>query len=80
MKQQANLVRADPVIEHDGHRWTVLKQQIITPGTVVACPVCCGARCGLGRRLIRRRRFLVRIRRVRAPGCAGIINGPIPYT
>lgn len=32
MKQQANLIRAGQVIEHDGQRWTVLKQQIITPG------------------------------------------------
>lgn len=32
MKQQANLIRAGQVIEHDGSRWTVLKQQIITPG------------------------------------------------
>jgi elongation factor P len=32
MKQQANLIRAGQVIEHDGRRWTVLKQQIITPG------------------------------------------------
>ena len=32
MKQQANLLRAGLVIEHDGRRWTVLKQQIITPG------------------------------------------------
>jgi elongation factor P len=32
MKQQANLIRAGQVIEHDGNRWTVLKQQIITPG------------------------------------------------
>ena len=32
MKQQANLIRAGQVIEHDGARWTVLKQQIITPG------------------------------------------------
>lgn len=31
MKQQANLIRAGQVIEHDGRRWTVLKQQIITP-------------------------------------------------
>jgi elongation factor P len=32
MKQQANLIRAGQVIEHEGIRWTVLKQQIITPG------------------------------------------------
>jgi elongation factor P len=32
MKQQANMIRAGQVIEHDGRRWTVLKQQIITPG------------------------------------------------
>jgi elongation factor P len=32
MKQQATLIRAGPVIEHEGRRWTVLKQQIITPG------------------------------------------------
>ncbi|MSP04171.1 MAG: elongation factor P [Acetobacteraceae bacterium] len=32
MKQQANLIRAGQVIDHDGNRWTVLKQQIITPG------------------------------------------------
>lgn len=32
MKQQANLIRAGQVIEHLGRRWTVLKQQIITPG------------------------------------------------
>jgi len=32
MKQQANLIRAGQVIDHDGRRWTVLKQQIITPG------------------------------------------------
>src|ERR1017187_9778259 len=32
MKQQANLIRAGQVIEHDGNRWTALKQQIITPG------------------------------------------------
>src|ERR1700755_140846 len=32
MKQQATLIRAGQVIEHDGRRWTVLKQQIITPG------------------------------------------------
>ena len=32
MKQQANLLRAGQVIEHEGQRWTVLKQQIITPG------------------------------------------------
>jgi elongation factor P len=32
MKQQANLIRAGQVIEHEGARWTVLKQQIITPG------------------------------------------------
>ena len=32
MKQQANLIRAGQVIEHDGNRWTVLNQQIITPG------------------------------------------------
>jgi elongation factor P len=32
MKQQANRIRAGQVIEHDGRRWTVLKQQIITPG------------------------------------------------
>ncbi len=32
MKQQANLIRAGQVLEHDGQRWTVLKQQIITPG------------------------------------------------
>ena len=32
MKQQANLIRAGQVIEHAGQRWTVLKQQIITPG------------------------------------------------
>src|ERR1700751_6399197 len=32
MKQQANLIRAGQVIEHDGRRWTVLKQHIITPG------------------------------------------------
>jgi elongation factor P len=32
MKQQANLIRAGQVIEHDGRRWTILKQQIISPG------------------------------------------------
>jgi elongation factor P len=32
MKQQANLIRAGQVLEHEGRRWTVLKQQIITPG------------------------------------------------
>jgi elongation factor P len=32
MKQQANLIRAGQVIEHDGRRWTVIKQQIISPG------------------------------------------------
>ncbi|QHI95795.1 elongation factor P [Aristophania vespae] len=32
MKQQANLIRAGQVIEHNGRRWTVLKQQILTPG------------------------------------------------
>jgi len=32
MKQQANLIRAGQVLDHDGRRWTVLKQQIITPG------------------------------------------------
>ena len=32
MKQQANLIRAGQVIEHGGNRWTILKQQIITPG------------------------------------------------
>jgi elongation factor P len=32
MKQQANQIRAGQVIEHDGRRWLVLKQQIITPG------------------------------------------------
>src|ERR1700735_2047752 len=32
MKQQANLIGAGQVIEHEGRRWTVLKQQIITPG------------------------------------------------
>jgi elongation factor P len=32
MKQQANLIRAGQVIEHEGRRWTILKQQIITPG------------------------------------------------
>jgi elongation factor P len=32
MKQQANLIRAGQVLDHDGNRWTVLKQQIITPG------------------------------------------------
>lgn len=32
MKQQANQIRAGQVIEHDGRRWSVLKQQIITPG------------------------------------------------
>ena len=32
MKQQANLIRAGQVLEHEGSRWTVLKQQIITPG------------------------------------------------
>ncbi|MBX5452466.1 MAG: elongation factor P [Acidobacteriia bacterium] len=32
MKQQANQIRAGQVIEHQGRRWTVLKQQIITPG------------------------------------------------
>jgi elongation factor P len=32
MKQQANLIRAGQVLEHEGQRWTVLKQQIITPG------------------------------------------------
>jgi len=26
MKQQANLIRAGQVIDHDGRRWTVLKQ------------------------------------------------------
>ncbi len=32
MKQQANLIRAGHVLDHGGRRWTVLKQQIITPG------------------------------------------------
>ena len=32
MKQQANLIRAGQVIEHEGRRWTVLRQQIISPG------------------------------------------------
>ena len=32
MKQQANLIRAGQVLDHGGSRWTVLKQQIITPG------------------------------------------------
>ncbi|MBV9736178.1 MAG: elongation factor P [Acidisphaera sp.] len=32
MKQQANQIRAGQVIEHEGRRWSVLKQQIITPG------------------------------------------------
>ena len=32
MKQQANLIRAGQVLDHGGRRWTVLKQQIITPG------------------------------------------------
>ena len=32
MKQQANLIRAGQVIEHEGNRWTILKQQILTPG------------------------------------------------
>jgi elongation factor P len=32
MKQQANLIRAGQVLDHLGSRWTVLKQQIITPG------------------------------------------------
>ncbi|MXV34958.1 MULTISPECIES: elongation factor P [unclassified Saccharibacter] len=32
MKQQANLIRAGQVIEHNGRRWSVLKQQILTPG------------------------------------------------
>ena len=32
MKQQANLIRAGQVLDHAGNRWTVLKQQIITPG------------------------------------------------
>ncbi|QCE34204.1 elongation factor P [Acetobacteraceae bacterium] len=32
MKQQANLIRAGQVLEHNGRRWTVLKQQILTPG------------------------------------------------
>jgi elongation factor P len=32
MKQQANLIRAGQVIEHEGRRWTILKQQIISPG------------------------------------------------
>ncbi len=32
MKQQANQIRAGQVIEHEGRRWTVLKQQIISPG------------------------------------------------
>lgn len=32
MKQQANLIRAGQVIEHNGRRWTILKQQILTPG------------------------------------------------
>ena len=32
MKQQANLIRAGQVLDHGGNRWTVLKQQIITPG------------------------------------------------
>ena len=32
MKQQANLIRAGQVLDHGGGRWTVLKQQIITPG------------------------------------------------
>ena len=32
MKQQANQIRAGQVIDHEGRRWTVLKQQIITPG------------------------------------------------
>src|ERR1700753_752714 len=37
MKQQANLIRAGQVIEHDGNRWTVLKQQIIPRGKGGAC-------------------------------------------
>lgn len=32
MKQQANLIRAGQVLDHNGRRWTVIKQQIITPG------------------------------------------------
>jgi elongation factor P len=32
MKQQANQIRAGQVIEHEGRRWTVIKQQIISPG------------------------------------------------
>ncbi len=32
MKQQANQIRAGQVIEHDGRRWTVIKQDIIIPG------------------------------------------------
>lgn len=32
MKQQANQIRAGQVIEHGGRRWSVLKQQIISPG------------------------------------------------
>jgi elongation factor P len=32
MKQQANQIRAGQVIEHEGRRWTVLKQDIIIPG------------------------------------------------
>ncbi len=32
MKQQANLIRAGQVLDHGGRRWTVLKQQIISPG------------------------------------------------
>ena len=32
MKQQANLIRAGQVLDHGGRRWTVLKQDIITPG------------------------------------------------
>ena len=32
MKQQANLIRAGQVIEHDGRRWSVIKQNIVIPG------------------------------------------------
>lgn len=32
MKQNANLIRKDQVIEYEGQRWTVLSAQLITPG------------------------------------------------
>ncbi len=43
MKQQANWIRVAGVIEHDGNRWTVLKQQII--GLAKAAPSSSRWRC-----------------------------------